>query len=30
MVEVPTEAKKGMQFVFVKKAVDVLKAALQK
>jgi ATP-dependent Lon protease len=29
MVEVPTEAKKGMKFVFVKKATDVLKAALQ-
>ncbi|MGB8225478.1 MAG: endopeptidase La, partial [Sedimentisphaerales bacterium] len=28
MVEVPTEAKKGMQFVLVKKATDVLKAAL--
>lgn len=30
MVEVPTEAKKGMKFTFVKKATDVLKAALQK
>jgi len=30
MVEVPTEAKKGMKFIFVKKTVDVLKAALQK
>jgi ATP-dependent Lon protease len=28
MVEVPAEAKKGMNFVFVKKATDVLKAAL--
>jgi ATP-dependent Lon protease len=30
MVEVPAEAKKGMKFVFVKKATDVLNAALQK
>ena len=30
MVEVPTEAKKGMKFVFVKKAEDVLKAAMNK
>jgi ATP-dependent Lon protease len=29
-VEVPAEAKKGMKFVFVQKATDVLKAALQK
>ncbi|MFA6186384.1 MAG: endopeptidase La [Phycisphaerae bacterium] len=30
MVEVPAEAKKGMKFVFVKKAEDVLMAALKK
>ena len=30
MVEVPAEAKKGMKFVFVKTATEVLKAALQK
>jgi ATP-dependent Lon protease len=30
MVEVPKEAKKGMKFVFVKKADEVLKYALQK
>lgn len=30
MVEVPAEAKKGMEFVFVKKADDVLKHSLQK
>ncbi|HBG26416.1 MAG: endopeptidase La [Planctomycetes bacterium GWF2_41_51] len=30
MVEVPAEAKKGMKFLFVKKADDVLKQALQK
>lgn len=30
MVEVPAEAKRGMNFVFVKKVTDVLKAALQK
>ncbi len=30
MVEVPAEAKKGIKFVFVKKAADVLSAALQK
>jgi ATP-dependent Lon protease len=29
MVEVPAEAKKGMKFIFVKKATEVLKAALQ-
>ncbi|MBN1787701.1 MAG: endopeptidase La [Sedimentisphaerales bacterium] len=29
MVEVPAEAKRGMKFTFVKKATDVLKAALQ-
>jgi len=30
MVEVPKEAKKGMKFVFVKKADEVLNYALQK
>ncbi|MGA2915162.1 MAG: endopeptidase La [Sedimentisphaerales bacterium] len=30
MVEVPAEAKKGMKFIFVKKATDILNAALQK
>ena len=30
MVEVPAEAKRGMKFVFVKKATDVLNAALDR